>query len=154
MTFSDNKILNFRNYFIDYNTSDWSSVYTWEDLGRVSIAYSPSVTASAEIEINPVRNTALRLNGKFVGRQYFDNTMSLNRSIDPYFVSNMIAEYSINKLKFADIALRLQVNNLFNTLYENNAYGGMWAEDSQEKTWAYFFPQAGINFMCGITLTF
>jgi iron complex outermembrane receptor protein len=30
----------------------------------------------------------------------------------------------------------------------------MWAEDGAEKTWAYYFPQAGINYTAGITLSF
>lgn len=154
LTVSSNKIQDFRNYYTDYNTSDWSSVYTWSDLGKVDIAYSPSVTASAEIEVNPLRNAALRLNGKYVGKQYFDNTMSDDRAIDPYFVSNIIAEYRINTKRFAETDLRIQVNNLFNSLYVNNAYGGMWAEDGEEKTWAYYFPQAGTNYMFGVTFTF
>ncbi|MCK7539187.1 MAG: TonB-dependent receptor [Marinilabiliales bacterium] len=58
-------------------------------------------------------------------------------------------------LKGADeLMLRLTVNNLFNAMYENNAYGGMWTEDGVEKTWAYFFPQAGINYTAGISLSF
>ncbi len=154
LTLSRNKILDFRNYYFDYNTSDWTSQYVWNDLGVVDIAYSPSVIGSGELEVNPLKNIALRLNGKYVGKQYFDNTMTNKRSISPYFVSNFIAEYEIGPKKPETINLRLQVNNIFNNLYENNAYGGMWKEDGQEKTWAYFFPQAGLNFMCGLSLIF
>jgi iron complex outermembrane receptor protein len=46
------------------------------------------------------------------------------------------------------------VNNLFNARYENNAYGGMWTEDGVEKSWAYYFPQAGITYTAGISLSF
>ena len=59
-----------------------------------------------------------------------------------------------NMLKTGILGLRFMVNNLFNAMYENNAYGGMWTEDGTEKTWAYYFPQAGINFMGGISLSF
>ncbi|NLE35410.1 MAG: TonB-dependent receptor, partial [Bacteroidales bacterium] len=89
-----------------------------------------------------------------VGRQYFDNTMSSNRAIDPYFVSNLSAAYGIEMRKAGELTFRFMVNNIFNTIYENNAYGGMWAEDGIEKTWAYYFPQAGINWMAGISLSF
>ena len=56
--------------------------------------------------------------------------------------------------KAGELRLKFTLNNLFNAEYENNAYGGMWTEDGNEKTWAYYFPQAGINWMAGISLTF
>ncbi len=154
MTLSRNKIKNFRNYWFEYNTTDWSEEFVSGDLGTVDIAYSPRFSGSAEAEVNPLKRLALRINGKFVGKQYFDNTMSSDRSIHSYFVSNAAAEYEIRTGKPGEITLRALVNNLFNTMYESNAYGGMWSEDGIEKTWAYFFPQAGVNYMLGLTVTF
>lgn len=153
-TISRSRIREFRNYYYNYNTDDWSEEYLFADLGTVDIAYSPRVTGSAELEINPVKNLSFSLTGKYVGRQYFDNTMSPDRTIDPYFVSNLSASYGIKIRKEGELTLRFIVNNLFNTLYENNAYGGMWTEDGAEKTWAYYFPQAGINYTAGISLSF
>lgn len=153
-TISRSRIREFRNYYYNYNTDDWSEEYLFADLGTVDIAYSPRVTGSAELEINPVKNLSFSLTGKYVGRQYFDNTMSPDRTIDPYFVSNLSASYGIKIRKEGELTLRFIVNNLFNTLYENNAYGGMWTEDGAEKTWAYYFPQAGINYIAGISLSF
>jgi iron complex outermembrane receptor protein len=46
------------------------------------------------------------------------------------------------------------VNNIFNKTYESNAYGGTWYEDGVEKTWSYYFPQAGTNFMGRIVIRF
>lgn len=154
ITLSRNRIQDFRNYYFNYNTSDWSEEYRYSDLGNVDIAYSPRITGSAEMEVNPVERLSFRLNGKYVGKQYFDNTMSEERTISPYFVSNLSAGYRFDVRKAGELTLRFMVNNLFNTMYENNAYGGMWSEDSVEKTWAYFFPQAGINCTAGISLTF
>ena len=154
LTISRSRINDFRNYYFNYNTSDWSEEYTWSDLGRVDIAYSPRITGSAEVEINPVENLTLIMTGKYVGKQYFDNTMSKYRMINPYFVSNVSAGYKIPLKGSDELMLRFMVNNLFNASYENNAYGGMWAEDGAEKTWAYFFPQAGINYTAGISLSF
>ena len=56
--------------------------------------------------------------------------------------------------KAGELKLRLMVNNLFDTRYENNAYGGMWTEDGEEKTWAYYFPQAGINYSAAVSISF
>ncbi len=154
LTLSRSRIRDFMNYYFSYNTDDWSEEYLYSDLGTVDIAYSPRVTGSAELEINPAERLSFRLAGKYVGKQYFDNTMSRDRTIDPYFVSNLSAAYGIELKKAGELTIRFMVNNLFNARYENNAYGGMWTEDGAEKTWAYFFPQAGINYTAGISLSF
>lgn len=154
LTLSRSRITDFTNYYFNYNTSDWSEEYISSNLGTVDIAYSPRITGSAEVEINPVKNLSLNLTGKYVGKQYFDNTMSENRVINPYFVSGISAGYKIHLKGSDELMLRFIINNLFNAVYENNAYGGMWTEDSAEKTWAYFFPQAGINYTAGISLSF
>ncbi|MDX9902564.1 MAG: TonB-dependent receptor [Bacteroidales bacterium] len=154
LTLSRSSIRDFRNYYFNYNTDDWSEEYLHSDLGTVDIAYSPRLTGSAELEVNPAERLSVRLTGKYVGQQYFDNTMSPDRTIDPYFVSNLSAAYGIEIKKAGELTFRFMVNNLFNAMYENNAYGGMWTEDGEEKTWAYYFPQAGINYTAGISLSF
>ncbi|MGE5350000.1 MAG: TonB-dependent receptor, partial [Actinomycetota bacterium] len=154
LTLSKSRIRDFRNFYFNYNTDDWSEEYVHNDLGTVDIAYSPRITGSAELEVNPLKNLSLNLTGKYVGLQYFDNTMSADRTIDPYFVSNLAAAYGIRLKKAGELTLRFMVNNLLNAQYENNAYGGMWTEDGTEKTWAYYFPQAGINYTAGISLSF
>jgi iron complex outermembrane receptor protein len=154
LTVSRSRIKDFRNYYFNYNTDDWSEEYLYADLGTVDIAYSPRVTGSAELELAPVKQFTINLTGKYVGRQYFDNTQSSDRAIDPYFISNLTTAYGIKLKKAGELTLRFTVNNLFNSMYENNAYGGMWTEDGEEKTWAYWFPQAGINWMAGISLSF
>ena len=154
LTLSRSRITDFTNYYFNYNTSDWSEEYTSSNLGTVDIAYSPRITGSAELEVNPAKNLSLNLTGKYVGKQYFDNTMSENRVISPYFVSGISAGYKIHLKGSDELMLRFILNNLLNASYENNAYGGMWTEDGVEKTWAYFFPQAGINYTAGISLSF
>ena len=153
-TLSRSRIKDFRNYYFNYDTDDWSEEYLYADLGTVDIAYSPRITGSAELEINPMEHISLRLTGKYVGKQYFDNTMSEQRSLNPYFFSNLSAGYRIDLRRAGELMFRFMLSNLFNTMYENNAYGGMWTEDGEEKTWAYFFPQAGINYTAGISLSF
>lgn len=153
LTLSRSTIQDFRNYYFDYNTTDWSEQYVWKDLGTVDIAYSPRITGSAEIEVHPVGELSLRMTGKYVGSQYFDNTMSAARKLNPYFFSNFNAWYDF-RLHSGELTVKLAVNNIFNAMYQNNAYGGMWSEDGDEKTWAYYFPQAGINFNAGVSLTF
>ncbi len=154
LTLSRNKIPDFTEHYIDYNTSDWSSEYKSRRLGTVDIAYSPSVIASSDVAIKIINEIRLHLISKFVSKQYFDNTMSRERMLDPYFFNNVMIDIEPETKRLKDASLQLLVNNIFNTEYENNAYGGNWFEDGTEKSWSYFFPQAGINFMLKLGLKF
>lgn len=154
LTVSSNKIKDFTEYYTDYNTGDWSAEYKSRKLGRVDIAYSPSLIATGIMHFKVLPSLGIDLTGKYVGKQYFDNTMNSDRMLDPYFVSNVIAGFSPGIKSIKDLSVQLTVNNIFNARYENNAYGGNWFEDGVEKSWAYYFPQAGTNFMLKIGLKF
>jgi iron complex outermembrane receptor protein len=153
-TSSRSWIPGFIEYYLDYNTSDQTSQYKSKLLGTVDIAYSPSMTGSSNLSYAFGQRLKASLITKYVGKQYFDNTMSRNRMIDPYLVSNLRLDYNpvIRGVKNAEI--QLLINNLFNAQYESNAYGGLYYEDGVEKSWAYYFPQAGINFMIRLDVTF
>ncbi len=145
-TLSRNKISNFTEYFTNY-TYDGGSQYLSKFLGSVDIAYSPSVIGSSDLIFKPYDRLGIHLISKYVGKQYFDNTMSNARKLDPYFVSNLRIDFQPDLRQVKNIEFQLLVNNMLNAKYESNAYGGNWFEDGVEKTWAYYFPQAGINFM-------
>lgn len=153
LTLSRNKILDFTEYYTDYNTTDWSSQYLSRKLGVVDIAYSPSVIWSGDLAAK-AGIFDFHLIAKYVGKQYFDNTMSSARSIDPYFVTNLRLDIQPGIRNLKGLELQFLVNNLFNAEYENNAYGGNWYEDGIERTWSYFFPQAGINYMFRVAFSF
>ncbi|HBC78326.1 MAG TPA: TonB-dependent receptor [Bacteroidales bacterium] len=154
MTLSRNKILDFTEYYFDYNTSDWSSEYKSRRLGTVDIAYSPSVIATSDLAIKLIPALKIHFISKYVGKQYFDNTMDIERMLDPYFFNNAMIEFEPETRNLRGASLQLLVNNIFNTKYENNAYGGNWFEDGTEKSWSYYFPQAGTNFILKLGLKF
>jgi iron complex outermembrane receptor protein len=101
-----------------------------------------------------IRNLDMHLISKYVGSQYFDNTMSRDRMINPYFINNVMVSFTPAIKGLKNTELQLLVNNIFNVKYESNAYGGNWYEDGKENSWSYYFPQAGINFMLKASLTF
>jgi iron complex outermembrane receptor protein len=153
LTLSRNKINDFIEYYTDYNTTDWSEQYLSRNLGRVDIAYSPSAIWSNDLNFQK-GVFGIHLISKFVGKQYFDNTMNKERSINPYFVNNLRFDISPKLKSLRQVDLQLFINNILNESYENNAYGGNWYENGSEKTWSYYFPQAGINYMLRIGIKF
>jgi len=154
LTLSRNKIADFTEYYTDYNTTTWEGVYKSRNLGNVDIAYSPSVIGSGDLVFSLKKNLDFHFISKYVGRQYFDNTMSTERMMDPYFVNNILVSFTPGMKHLKSAEFQLLVNNIFNSRYESNAYGGNWFEDGNEKTWSYFFPQAGTNFMLRASVMF
>jgi len=154
LTLSRNKIIDFTEYYIDYNTTDWSSEYKSRSIGTSDIAYSPSLTGSSDISVRIIPALRFHFISKYVGRQYFDNTMDSERMLDPYFVNNIMLDFEPGTEHIRGASIQVMVNNIFNAKYESNAYGGNWYEDGAEKSWAYYFPQAGTNFMVKLGFKF
>jgi len=154
LTLSRSRIRNFTEYYTDYNTTDWSSQYLSRNLGTVDIAYSPSVIGTSDIMFRIGKQAELHFISKYVGKQYVDNTMSSRRMVDPYFVNNLRLDYSPGIHKLKGLELQFLLNNLFNTMYISNGYGGNWYENGMEKSWSYYFPQAGINYMVRADIKF
>ena len=150
LTISSNKIRNFVEYSTDYVTSEYLS----KNLGLVDIAYSPSIIGTSDLTFNFVPGFDLHMISKYVGKQFFDNTMNKDRMINPYFVNNLRLDYEPEIRNIKGVELQFLVNNIFNAIYENNAYGGNYFEDGVEKSWSYFFPQAGINYMFRVAFRF
>jgi iron complex outermembrane receptor protein len=89
-----------------------------------------------------------------VSKQHFDNTMNSERMIKSYLINNVMIGFEPETKYIRGVELLIMVNNIFNAKYESNAYGGNWYEDGIEKSWSYYFPQAGINFMLKLGLKF
>lgn len=151
--FSQNKILNFTEQDVDVYDTDWKWIDSRNNyLGTTDIAYSPSVVANNMFTFN-YSGLEAGFISQFVSRQYFDNTSSLERSIDPYFVNNLSLKYSLEVKPLRGVDFQLLVNNIFNEMYETNAY--TWYSyyiDGKRVNESRYFPQAGINFLASITL--
>jgi iron complex outermembrane receptor protein len=154
LTLSRNRIIDFTEYYEDYISATDSYEYKNRKLGNVDIAYSPDMIATGNLGLILSEELKIHLITKYVGNQYFDNTMNSKRMLDPYLVNNMRIDYSPSVKNIDKIDIQLFINNVFNNKYENNAYGGTWFIDGIENTWSYYFPQAGINFLLRLGITF
>ncbi len=145
---SQNKIESFDEVIYDYSTGFETVVNT---LQSTDLALSPSLVGALGIEFRPVDGLMVGLQNKYVGEQYLDNTSNENRKLDAFFVSNAIASYDLD-LKFLDhFRINLQVNNLFNTRYASNGYTFSYIVD-ELITENYLYPQAGLNFLLGLSI--
>lgn len=151
LTLSSNKIKNFTEYIDDWD--NWGTQLE-NQLGTTDISFSPSTIAGGSLTWNFVKGLDASLNGKYVSRQYIDNTSSAERSLDPYFVSNFRLSYTVQPGFLRELQLSFNINNLFNTEYETNAWVYRYRSEGQFGVYDGYFPQAGINFMAGLNIKF
>lgn len=151
LALSQNRIINYTGFYDDYDNGGQISV----NYGNTPIALSPAVVQNATIEWRPVARTEFSLLSKYVGRQYLDNAGQKARSLDPFFVNDIRASYQIpvrNMVKRLRVVL--QVNNLFNTMYEPNGYTFSYIAGAQFVSENFFYPMASINYMAAVEIGF
>ena len=154
ITLSTNKIRRYTAYYEMYdNMNDWNYLGQHTlDLENTDILMSPSVLGMASVTFKPfalssksLKSFYATLDNKYVGRQYYDNTSSDERSIPAYFVSNLSLGYDVSSL----LSLSFHIHNVFNRNYYADAW--LWRAYFKEEDSYYsetgIYPQAPANFM-------
>ncbi|RTY93979.1 TonB-dependent receptor [Flavobacterium sp. GT3R68] len=130
-----------------------------QDLGDTDIAYSPSIVAGNILAVTPFKNLQVNFLSKFVGEQFMGNIDSESSKLDSYFVNDLSMSYELlTKKVFKSIVFTGLINNIFDAKYESNGYYYTYDDDSSGSPITYdgagYYPQAGINFLVGVTLKF
>lgn len=147
---SRNKIRNFDETVYDYTEGFDIVTNQFED---TDISYSPAIIAGGEVRVNPFKGFEINLFPKYVGEQFLDNTSNEEREIEGYFVSDLRLAYSFSTKWSKEIGLNLVVNNILDAKYVSNGFTYSYIYGS-EITENFYYPQAGINFMAGLSLKF
>jgi iron complex outermembrane recepter protein len=143
ITFSSNKVKNFTEYVDDYDNGGQKTNF----YKTTNIAFSPAVVSAYSINFLPFKKTELSFIGKYVSRQYLDNTSQKSRSLKQFYVQDIRAGYTWKKS-----LLYVQVNNLFSKKYEPNGYTFSYISGGGQTTENYYFPMAPIYWMAAINL--
>jgi iron complex outermembrane receptor protein len=155
-TYSQNKIENFTEYLDNYDDGTQQSI----GHGTTDIAFSPSLISAGGITFTPFHASTqakaftIELLGKYVSRQYLDNTSDEKRSIDPYGLCDVRLRYSLAVPAFKEASLSLMLNNILNKKYESNGYTYSYIYGGATSTQNFYFPQAGFNALLGLSLRF
>lgn len=122
MTLSQNKVKAFTEYIDNWDTGIQSTVAH----KNTNLSFSPNVITSSNIQYQPWRKGehALTLNwiGKYVSRQYLDNTSDIIASLPAYFQQDFRANLSLENGKYGDVDFGFQINNLFNANVLSNGW--------------------------------
>ena len=160
ITLSTNKIRSYTAYYEMYdNMNDWNYLGQHKvDFENTVILMSPSLVGMASVTFRPfaessgsLKTAYASLNGKYVGRQFYDNTSSAERCIPSYFVSDLSFGYDLQL-----ISVSFHVHNLFNRKYYADAW--LWRAYFQQDD-AYYseigiYPQAPVNCMAKVAWRF
>lgn len=152
LTLSANATLS-QNKIRDYVDELKDSPTFGQNLGDMTISYSPSIIASAIADFH-IKGFSAQWHTQYVGKQYFTNNEIEALSLDAYCVTNLNIGYTLRTKRDCEVRFGLAINNLFSTLYESNGYGYSYMWDGERYDEAFYFPQAPINCLANVTVNF
>lgn len=146
-----------RNKNIDFRANLDGEI---QNLGETNISFSPEIIAANQLIFHPSEVFQINWISKYVGEQYMGNIDSEVSLLDSFFTNdiNVVYEWK-NAPLFKSVVFTGLINNVFDVKYESNGYFFFFdSQNDQGQTetieGAGFYPQAGINFLAGVTLKF
>ena len=164
-TFSENTIAHYTQYVDNWDTWGQES----KSYSNTSIAFSPDMIWASQLDYQFKDNIEVQFISKYVDEQFIDNTSSDERKLDAYLVHHVRLIWDIESELFRSARLSLQVNNLLDEKYVNNAWVYRFKSASYDPRpddpyvtanseggydMAGYFPQAKRNFLIGLSLGF
>ena len=132
-----------------------------QDLGNTNIAYSPNIIFGNRFTYAPLDNFQVSFLTKYIGEQYMGNIDAEGSKLDAYSQSDFNVQYTIEFDSILEsITFSGLVNNLFDADIISNGYFYTYDDDFSNPPaittieGAGFYPQAGINFLAGMTVKF
>ncbi|WP_089893941.1 TonB-dependent receptor [Chitinophaga arvensicola] len=146
---SQNKVLDYHAVSYDAVEHEHTIVFN-----KTDISFSPAFVGGFTLTVKPIKNLNVDVLGKYVSRQYMDNTSNKAGSLDPYFVNNLRVNYVVPQPLFRELGLQFMVNNIFDVKYTPNGstYSSFDTDNNKMTYYSYYYPMAGINFFAGITI--
>ncbi len=150
LNYSINKVKNYVEYIDEYNNDFEFISQKSIQYNKTDIAFSPNWIGGYELIIKPANHFELNAEGKFVGKQFLDNTSNKDRLMDGYFVQNIQLNYSTKSKNFNALNIFLKLNNIFSNKYVANGYTYSYFVEKDLITSNNYYPMARFNMMCGI----
>jgi len=149
LALSRNKIENYST-FVD-NWDDGKQVE--EHFDETNISFSPDIIAANSLKYELLKHFDINIDTKYVGRQYIDNTSSIERSLHPYLVNNLQFTYHFKTNYLKNVGLNFSINNLLDEKYETNAWAYRYILGGEKFEQDGYFTQAGRNYMFSLKIS-
>jgi len=154
VTLSRNRITSFTEVMYDYAFAYGDPQFVWEKNYRnTAISFSPNVIAGSDLAYT-TGGLTLQLLSKYVGKQYLDNTGNEERTIDSYLINDVRVSYDFSIGDIQNVRFSVLANNILNVEYASNGYTWGYLWDGWQYQQNNYYPQAGTNFLAGLSVKF
>jgi iron complex outermembrane receptor protein len=169
MTLSQNKIDNFTEFRDNWDTGVQDKITH----GKTDLALSPNIIVNSAIRYQILRgdknNWDIAISGKYIGKQFIDNTANANTQLPAFGYLDFLTTYKTSFKYFKNITCKLLINNILNKKYVNNAWTYRFASPNYDPRpddpyarseggnvyhLSGFFPQAGRHFIVTFGIDF
>jgi len=122
-TFSQNKIAEFTDYI-----DDWAlEIQLPFDYTDTDLAFSPNVIFGGELSYELLKGNAdndlkISLLGKYVGKQFIDNTSSDFAALDAYGFGDLRFQYTFRSEKLKAVSVNFLIQNITDAKFASNAW--------------------------------
>lgn len=157
-TLSQNKIQDFIEYYDNYDDPSGNQVAIVHS--NTDIAFSPGFITAGGATFMPFKRLMKKqsfeidLLAKYVGKQYLDNTSNDDKSIGSYGLLDARVRYTIRTKVFRELGLNLMLNNILDKKYVSNGYTYSYKSGGTVVAPNYYYPQAGFNWLLGVSMKF
>ncbi|MBK8344770.1 MAG: hypothetical protein IPL12_16665 [Bacteroidetes bacterium] len=157
-TLSKNTIVEYTEYLDNWDTGEQTPI----TYNNSTIAFSPSTIVFNKLAYNILDITGVKYSNritlsftsKYVGKQYADNSNSEERKLEAYLLHDAGLRYVFTRKQGSSLAFNFNLQNVTNQLYESNAWVYRYIYEDTPSQLMGFYPQAGINWNAGLTLSF
>lgn len=167
--FSRNKIPVFDEFIDDWDTGEQKKVTH----KNTDIAFSPNLIARGEVGFEVLKTTrqmlSVNLSGKYIGKQFLDNTSNDHTALEGFFYSNIRINYDLEKVIGERISFIFSINNILDARYVSNGWAYRYISEGYDARpddpytrlegngvyhQAGYFPQAGRQWMLTANVRF
>jgi iron complex outermembrane receptor protein len=166
--FSKNRVKTFVEYLDNWDTGGQNTLMH----DNTNLAFSPEIIARGEITWSVFsqaekQNLSISLAGKYVGKQFLDNTSNENTLLPAYFFADLRLNYDLHQVIGQQVSVIFAINNVLNNKYASNGWVYRYLSEGYDDRpynaytraegnglyhQAGFFPQAGTNVMATLLL--
>lgn len=142
------------SYDADFNWLEQKAI----ERQNTDLAFSPNLITGGELSYDLIRKekqtARISLLSKYVGKQYIDNASDENNVLEAYTFSDVRIQYRLNPGFAKEVAFTLLLRNIFDSLYETNAWSYRYLFAGEPTLSQGFYPQAGRNFLLSMRIGF
>lgn len=158
-TFSQNKVGNYTEFVDVYDDFfEWEGQETIERADS-DLPFSPQIVGGLELSYDLLQKQKMHdLNiawmTRYVGEQQIDLSGDPENVIDAYSFTDLRLLYKFRSKWLKEVTVTLLARNIFDNLYETNAWSYRYRVGEETLVDQGFYPQAGRNYLAGLSLAF